>query len=168
MLELTFQTSGEENEYIWGNYSNETKKETKRLKTKGKVKRKIEEGRRGSQRKSSLQQMTRSRAKTRRLEKRGVESDLGQEAQRQRCPSPKSFLSLSFPHSSFPRESWRGNAGRALPLPSSICASLGVLSFFVISFSLLSLFSQQPFFLIPPPYSIFSPHNSPLSAPPHA
>lgn len=69
MLELTFQTSGEENEYVWGNYSNETKKETKRLKTKGKVKRKIEEGRRGSQRKSSLQLMTTSREKQEDLKK---------------------------------------------------------------------------------------------------
>lgn len=51
----------------------------------------------GGCRGSHLQLMTTSIAKTRRLEKEEWTQcpDLGQEAQRQRCPSPRSFLPLS-------------------------------------------------------------------------
>lgn len=63
MLELTFQESGEENEYIWESISvvwytamrqkKERKRRTQNEKTKEKLERIDKEGRRGSQRNNS-------------------------------------------------------------------------------------------------------------------
>lgn len=107
-------------------------------------------GRRGSH----LQLITTSTAKTR-LEKEEWTQcpDLGQEAQRQRCPSPKSFLAPPFPEKS-------GKEIQAtLPLPSSICASPG---FFLSLVILFSHFSLTPHYFL---YLLFAFSPTPLSPP---
>ena len=146
---------------MWGKYSNETKqaeRQTKNVKTKGKEKRKTEGGREGVA-EEDLQLMTTSRAKTR-LEKeewtwsRSVGTTPA-------LPLPK-ILPLSFPRSSFPAETWRGKASRALP--SSICASPGFflsLSFPLHLISPLSSFLFLLLFAFPPP-----PLPPPPSSPP--
>lgn len=94
-----------------------------------------------------------------------MESDLGQEAQRQRCPSPKSFLSLIpsllLSQRKLERKCW--------PSPPSPLLNLCLPRGFFLSLSSHSLsfpFSPSNLFFkkIPPPYSIFPP-TTPLSPP---
>lgn len=87
--------------------------------------------------------MTTSKAKTRRPGKRGEDSDLGQEAQRQRSPSPKSVLSL-FPSLLCSQRELERKCRQRPPSPLLSLCLPQVFSFFVISFSLISPFPFSP------------------------
>lgn len=100
-----------------------------------------------------------------------MDSDLGQEAQRQRGPSQRPFLFLSLPHSS---SSSRENSERKFrqssplrPLSSPHSAPPSA-SFFVFLFSLISPFPFSPrghyFLLIPFPQPLLTPDTTKSAA----
>lgn len=117
----------------------------------------------GGRKGSHLQLMTTSRAKTRRLEKEEwtLVSRSRSGGTTPALPLPE-ILPPSFSCSSFPREKWKGNSGRALPLPSSICASPTFFLSLIISFSLISPLLPTTIFLY---LLLFAFSPTPLSPP---
>lgn len=156
MLELTFQKSGEEDEYIWEHrrgvrYSKETKKREKKIDWEWKNKRKRESGqkdRRGKEeggcRGSHLQLTKTSRMKTRRVEKGGTDFDWSRSG-----GTTPALLSPCFPLAPPSLK----NTGEEMLAEPSLSPPQSVFLSLLISFSLISPFSSLPttIFIPPPP-----------------